>query len=355
MPNTYLTDNVRIKTVKPLIQPAILIEDQPAPSEVLDLTKRAREEITASLTGQNDRLVCVVGPCSIHDVEAAEDYAARLKKASTKYEDDLIVIMRTYFEKPRTVGGWKGLVYDPELDGSHKINQGLKAARELLINIGRLGIPSGTEMLDNILPQFISDLVAWTAIGARTVESQIHRQVASGSSMPIGFKNSTSGQVGPAVDAVRAAAVSHWFPGVTKQGVTAIFQTEGNKACHVILRGGTETGPNFSEADVHQTCEQLRTHGLDPRVMVDCSHGNSGKDYRKQAAVAEEISRQIAGGSDEIFGVMIESNIKEGRQDSSDLNSLEYGKSITDSCISIDETEDVLGNLAESVQQRRKG
>jgi 3-deoxy-7-phosphoheptulonate synthase len=346
MPESYVTDNLRIRQIKPLIQPSILLEDIPAPQQVLDLVSNTRTAIRNALYGEDDRLVCIVGPCSLHDPEAAIDYAQQLKIIADRHSEDLIILMRTYFEKPRTVGGWKGLVYDPELDGSHKINKGLTLARGLLKDIGLIGLPAGCEMLDNILPQFTADLVSWTAIGARTTESQIHRQVASGSSMPIGFKNSTSGEVQAAIDAVRASAKSHWFPGVTKQGVTAIFETEGNDVCHVIMRGGSQ--PNYEKSFLDDASSKLLQHGLPSKLMVDCSHGNSGKDHTKQKLVASDLADQIKSGAENIFGVMIESFLKEGKQDSADLTSLEYGVSITDSCIGISETEEILGLLAEA-------
>jgi 3-deoxy-7-phosphoheptulonate synthase len=354
MPDSLLTDNVRIKAVKPLVPPAILLEDVPASETALKVIRQSRVDIEKAITGDDDRLVCIVGPCSIHDVDAAKHYARRLKTLADQHKDDLLIVIRTYFEKPRTVGGWKGLVYDPELDGTHKINKGLRMARELLAYLAELGLPTACEMLDNITPQYTSDLVSWVAIGARTTESQIHRQVASGSSMPIGFKNGTSGESATCIDAVRSAGQSHWFPSVTKQGVTAIFQTEGNDAAHVILRGGTNTGPNFDEESVTKVSESLIGHGLPGRVMIDCSHGNSGKDYKKQSVVADEVCRQLASGSDRVFGVMIESFLKEGRQDSSDLQALEYGLSITDSCISIEQTEEMMNQFAKAVQARRK-
>jgi 3-deoxy-7-phosphoheptulonate synthase len=352
MPQNLLTDNVRISQIKPLVPPAILIEDIPASPAALKTIDKARHDIANALHGKDDRLVCIIGPCSIHDVDAARHYARRLKSAADKLKDDLIVVMRTYFEKPRTVGGWKGLVYDPELDGSHKINKGLRLSRELLAYLCELGLAPGSELLDNITPQYTADLVAWAAIGARTTESQIHRQVASGSSMPMGFKNATSGDVQGAVDGVRASAASHWFPSVTKQGVTAIFQTEGNRDGHIILRGGA-SGPNFDESSIDEAAEQLQKHGLSAKVMIDCSHGNSSKDHTKQGAVAQEIARQIAAGSDKIFGIMLESFLAEGRQGMEDIPSLTYGQSVTDACIGIEETEALMLELAESVRARR--
>jgi 3-deoxy-7-phosphoheptulonate synthase len=286
----------------------------------------------------------VVGPCSIHDTVAALDYANRMKPVMDRYADQLVFVMRAYFEKPRTTVGWKGLINDPRLDGSFRINEGLRAARRLLADLAELGIPAGTEFLDTTVPQHIADLVAWGAIGARTSESQTHRELASGLSMPVGFKNATDGSVRTAVDAVVAAREPHWFPGTSKQGVSAILQTTGNDSCHIILRGGARTGPNFDVRHVTDASAMLAKEGLPTRLMVDLSHGNSRKDHVRQIEVGQDVANQIASGSSPIFGVMIESNIKEGRQNYGP--DAVYGKSVTDACLSIEQTEPVIEALA---------
>ncbi|HXH59784.1 MAG TPA: 3-deoxy-7-phosphoheptulonate synthase, partial [Fimbriimonadaceae bacterium] len=298
-----------------------------------------------SLTAGSRKLVCVVGPCSIHDADAALDYAKRLKEIADSVADKLVVVMRAYFEKPRTSVGWKGLVNDPDLDESFHVNKGLRIARRLLLEINELGLPVGCEFLDTTVPQHIADLVAWGAIGARTTESQIHRQLASGLSMPVGFKNATDGNVQPAVDALLAARQPHWFPSVTKQGVAAISHTTGNDQCHVILRGGYRTGPNYDAASVAEAAALLERCDLPARIMVDCSHGNSGKDFTRQAGVLADVASQVASGSSPVFGVMIESNLVEGKQSAPEV----YGQSITDSCIGIEETARVLSDLASAV------
>jgi 3-deoxy-7-phosphoheptulonate synthase len=314
----------------------------------------ARDEIAAVIEGRDDRLVVVIGPCSIHDTQAALEYARKLKPAADRYRSDLCVVMRTYFEKPRTTVGWKGLINDPDLDGSFAINRGLRVARGFLRDVVSLGLPPGSEFLDPITPQFVADLVAWGAIGARTTESQVHRELASGLSMPVGFKNGTSGAIQIAVDAVRSSASPHHFLSVTKQGLAAIVSTRGNPHCHVILRGGS-SGPNYSEAHVRETTQALEKHNLRPVVMIDCSHANSGKDPSRQPAVAGEVARRIAAGEREIFGVMVESFLVGGRQDQAPGKSLTYGQSITDACLGWDETEPLLASLAESVRIRRTG
>ncbi len=353
MPKNMLTDDLRIKDVRPLIPPAILIEEIPVSDTVQEMVSRVRREIADSLHGLDDRLVCVVGPCSIHDPAAALEFGQKLRDVAAGYADDLIVIMRTYFEKPRTVTGWKGLMNDPDLDETYKINKGLRMARQLLHDLAESGMPSGAEFLDNILPQYIADFIAWAAVGARTTESQIHREFASGCSMPVGFKNATSGMTRSCIDAVRAASVSHWFPSVTKQGVSAILQTAGNDSCHVILRGGSETGPNFDQHTVREVTRDLGHHGLPARLMVDFSHGNSSKDHRRQKVVAEDVAAQIESGSDGIFGVMIESHLHEGRQDMAPRSELKYGVSVTDACISLEEATSIFEKLASAVRARR--
>ncbi len=313
-----------------------------------------RAAVSNILLGRDQRLVAVVGPCSIHDTGAAFEYAGRLKEIAERLRDRVLIVMRSYFEKPRTVVGWKGLINDPDLDESFHINKGLRLARQLLLDINDIGLPTASEFLDTQIPQHIADLTSWVAIGARTAESQVHRELASGLSMPVGFKNSTDGSTQIAVDAVLTARSAHWFPSVTKQGVSAIFQTVGNDACHVILRGGTRTGPNYSAEHVAKVSARLAAKGLPERVMVDCSHGNSHKDHLKQADVVADICAQIAGGSQQIFGVMLESHLVEGRQDYVAGRPSVYGQSITDACLSLAQTEPLLEQLA-TAQQARLG
>jgi 3-deoxy-7-phosphoheptulonate synthase len=304
------------------------------------------------LAGRDPRLVVIAGPCSIHDVGAAVEYAEKLKAMADRYAGHLIVIMRSYFEKPRTSIGWKGLINDPDLDESFRINKGLRLARKLLLDVNDMGLPTASEFLDTQIPQHIADLTSWVAIGARTTESPIHRELASGLSMPVGFKNSTDGNVQTALDAVLAARSSHWFPSVTKQGVAAISHTTGNDTCHVILRGGTQTGPNHDAAQVRDVCIGLAARGLRDAVMIDCSHGNSSKDYRRQADVAASIAEQVSSGSRQIFGAMLESHLVEGRQDLVPGRPAVYGQSITDACISLAETDRLLEELARAQQAR---
>ncbi|MCU1382388.1 MAG: aroG [Acidobacteria bacterium] len=340
------TDDLRIRNVRPLIPPAILLEEIPISERASNVVTDARAAITRVIDGADPRLVVVVGPCSIHDTKAALEYAQRLKPIADRLADSLIVVMRTYFEKPRTVVGWKGLINDPDLDESFHINKGLRLARQLLLDVNDLGLPTGSEFLDTQIPQHIADLTSWVAIGARTAESQVHRELASGLSMPVGFKNSTDGSTQIAVDAVLTARSPHWFPSVTKQGVAAIFQTVGNPACHVILRGGTRTGPNFDAEHVAKVGARLAAKGLRESVMVDCSHGNSLKDHAKQAGVAAAICEQVAAGSRRIFGLMVESHLVEGRQDYVPGRPAVYGQSITDACLSLQQTEPLLEHLA---------
>ena len=340
------TDDLRIRAVRPLLPPAILMEEVPLTDQAADLVSNARKSIARSLAGEDSRLVMVVGPCSIHDSAAALDYAERMKPIMDRYADQLVFVMRAYFEKPRTTVGWKGLINDPKLDGSFRINEGLRSARKLLAQLAELGIPAGTEFLDTTVPAHIADLISWGAIGARTSESQTHRELASGLSMPVGFKNATDGSVRTAVDAVMAAKEPHWFPGTSKQGVSAILQTTGNDTCHIILRGGSRTGPNYDQKHVADACAMLEKEGLPTRLMIDLSHGNSRKDHLKQIEVGQDVASQVRTGSP-IFGVMIESNIVEGRQNYGP-NAI-YGQSVTDACISIEQTEVVLEALAEAV------
>lgn len=349
----YTTDDLRIKSRRPLVSPAILLEEISMDAQSSGVVAAARRHLSEIIQGRDDRLVVVTGPCSIHDPKAAEEYATRLLPLLKKYEQDLFIVMRVYFEKPRTVVGWKGLVNDPFIDGSFQINQGLRIARQLLLNIIKIGIPTATEFLDTITPQFLADLVCYGAIGARTTESQIHRELSSGLSMPIGFKNGTSGNVQMAVDAVCSAKHSHWFPSVTKDGVAAIFQTAGNNDAHVILRGGSRTGPNYQPEHVASAVALLEKAGQPGYVVIDCSHGNSSKDHNRQPAVASDIAGQISSGSRSIVGVMLESNLVAGRQDYTDPEKSLYGQSITDACISFEQTLPVLDQLAEAVRQRR--
>ncbi|KAI9021086.1 3-deoxy-7-phosphoheptulonate synthase [Hyaloraphidium curvatum] len=352
-------DDKRITEIKPLIPPQILMEDLPLTTRAAQTVERARTEAEAIVKGLDDRLLVVVGPCSVHDVGAAKEYAAKLKGYMETCGEDLCVIMRVYFEKPRTTVGWKGLINDPYLDGSFSINKGLRLARGLLLDLNESGIPAACEFLDTISPQYIGDLVSWGAIGARTTESQVHRELASGLSVPVGFKNGTDGNIGIAVDAIRAAAVDHYFLSVTKQGISAIVHTAGNDACHVILRGGNK-GPNYAAEHVAAACAELSKAGLAPRLMVDCSHGNSSKDYKRQPVVAGDVAQQLADPAsrtaDGIFGVMIESHLKEGRQNipAEGPQGLAYGQSITDACISWENTVAVLDQLAEAVRARRE-
>src|SRR5437660_8544994 len=347
------TRDLLVESIRPLLPPAILLEELPLDEQGSLVVGRAREEVIRVLAGEDDRLLVVVGPCSIHDPAAGLDYARRLKQAADELRRDLNLVMRVYFEKPRTTVGWKGLINDPILDGSFAINEGLRLARRLLLDLAELGLPSGCEFLDPITPQFISDLVTWGAIGARTTESQVHRELASGLSMPVGFKNGTDGGVQIAIDAVRAAAHHHRFLGVTEQGLAGIVSTRGNPDCHVILRGGHE-GPNYDPSHVQKTLAALRDAKLPARLMVDASHGNSDKDFRRQPVVARDVASQVAQGEAGIIGVMLESFLVEGRQDLKDRRNLVYGQSITDACLSWETTVPVLRELAAAVRARRK-
>jgi len=346
-------DDLRITQVRPLLPPAILLEEIPITERASELVATTRQAIANVLTGQDPRLVIVVGPCSIHDTTAAVEYAKRLLPLRDRYADQLIVTMRSYFEKPRTSVGWKGLINDPDLDESFHINKGLRLARQLLVDLNDMGLPTASEFLDTQIPQYIADLTSWVAIGARTTESQVHRELASGLSMPVGFKNGTDGSTQTAVDAVLSARSPHLFPSVTKQGVSAIFETSGNDTCHVILRGGSRTGPNFDAAHVEEVCTRLKARGLRETVMIDCSHGNSQKDHRKQTAVATAIAEQVCAGSWHVMGAMLESHLVEGRQDYTP--GATYGQSITDACISLDQTEPILEQLATAQVKRGRG
>jgi len=350
-----LTDDLRITGQRPLLAPAILAGELPADATAQQFVARSRRTVEAILTGTDDRLLVVVGPCSVHDPAAALDYARQLRPAADRLAADLFVVLRVYFEKPRTIGGWKGLINDPELDGSFQINQGLRLARGLLLEVARAGLPAGTEFLDTIFGQYFADLVTWGGIGARTTESQIHRELASGLSMPVGFKNRTDGEVQVAVDAIRAARLPHWFPSLTKEGAPAILSTSGNPHAHLVLRGGTRTGPNYGAAAVQSALAALAHAGLRPAVMIDCSHGNSGKDPAQQPVVATVVAGQIAAGQAGIAGVMLESHLVGGRQEPGPPASLQYGKSITDGCLALADTLPVLETLAAAVRQRRHG
>jgi len=346
------TRDLHVESNRPLVPPAILLEELPLTEPGSQVIARTRDEIIRILNGDDDRLIAVVGPCSVHDPAAALDYARRLQEQCVAMAADLRIVMRVYFEKPRTTVGWKGLINDPYLDGSFKVNEGLRLARRLLLDLVGLGLPSGCEFLDPITPQFISDLVSWGAIGARTTESQVHRELASGLSMPVGFKNGTEGGIQIAIDAVRAAAHPHRFIGVTEQGLAGIVATRGNPDCHIILRGGA-SGPNHDAASVRKALASLRESHLSPRLLIDASHGNSGKDYLRQPAVAKEIAAQVAEGERGIVGAMIESFIADGRQDLKDPKKLVYGQSITDACIGWERTVPVLRELAAAVRARR--
>jgi 3-deoxy-7-phosphoheptulonate synthase len=348
----YQTDDLRIEKLRPLIPPAILIEELPITEESSRVVAESRLAVRDVMDGRDDRLMVVVGPCSIHDVKAALEYGERLAGEARKYRDDLLIVMRVYFEKPRTTVGWKGLINDPDLDGSFAINKGLRLARGLLLGLVNLGVPCATEFLDTITPQFIADLVSWGAIGARTTESQVHRELASGLSMPVGFKNGTDGNVQIAVDAIRAASHPHHFLSVTKQGIHAIVATRGNDRCHVILRGANK-GPNYEKEHIEATAKFLEQAQQPARIMVDASHGNSSKDHRNQPKVAHNIAQQIAGGETRIFGVMIESHLNEGRQEHKIGQALCYGQSITDACLSWTDTLPVFEDLAKAVRARR--
>jgi 3-deoxy-7-phosphoheptulonate synthase len=348
----YATDDIRIDGLRPLLPPAVLLEEVALDEKGAELVTRARTEAGAIVRGEDPRLLVVVGPCSIHDPKAALEYGARLRALSGELSDALLLVMRVYFEKPRTTVGWKGLINDPDLDGSFAINKGLRLARGLLRDLASMGVPSGTEMLDTITPQFLADVVAWGAIGARTTESQVHRELASGMSMPVGFKNGTDGNVQIAIDAARAARDPHHFLGVTKQGISAIVKTRGNDTAHVILRGGN-TGPNYGPEHVTAVARRLDDVGLPPRLMIDLSHGNSGKRHDRQCEGAASVAAQLRGGSRAVLGVMIESHLVAGRQDVVAGTPLVYGQSITDACLAWDDTVPLLRSLADAVRASR--
>ncbi|MFG0770389.1 3-deoxy-7-phosphoheptulonate synthase AroG [Vibrio plantisponsor] len=349
----YQTDDVNIKRIKELLPPVAVLEKFPATDVASSTTFQARQAIHNILNDEDDRLLVIVGPCSIHDTEAAIEYGKRLKKLRDELSGQLEVVMRVYFEKPRTTVGWKGLINDPYLNDTYKINDGLRMGRKLLLDLTDMGMPTASEFLDMITPQYVADLISWGAIGARTTESQVHRELASGISCPVGFKNGTDGNIKIASDAIRSAESSHHFLSVTKFGHSAIVETAGNPDCHIILRGGKE--PNYSAEHVRDIKNQLEASGLRQKVMIDFSHANSSKQYQRQMVVSEEVSAQIAGGEHAIFGVMIESHLVEGRQDLVDGQAPTYGQSITDACIGWNDTETVLRQLADAVEKRRKG
>ena len=344
-------DDVRIKEIKELVPPIHVLREFPATDKAAETAFQARAEVHRILTGADDRLLVVIGPCSIHDLKAAREYAGRLLKEKARLAADLLIVMRVYFEKPRTTVGWKGLINDPNLDGSFSINEGLRVARELLLELNEMGMPAGVEYLDMITPQYIADLVSWGAIGARTTESQVHRELASGLSCAVGFKNGTDGNVRIAVDAVKTARHAHHFLSVTKAGHSAIVSTNGNEDGHIILRGGKT--PNYDAENVAAACAELANAGLAQRVMVDFSHSNSLKQHQRQLDVSTDFAAQVAGGEDRLFGVMVESHLKAGRQDLVPGKPLEYGMSITDACISWEDSVPLLDQLADAVRQRR--
>jgi 3-deoxy-7-phosphoheptulonate synthase len=345
------TDDLRIREIKELAPPDRLLQEFPCSDHAAAVVRGTREAVHRILHGMDDRLVVVIGPCSIHDPAAAQEYARRLLAERVRHAADLEIIMRVYFEKPRTTVGWKGLINDPALDGSFDINRGLRLARELLLHINESGLPAGCEFLDMITPQYIADLVSWGAIGARTTESQVHRELASGLSCPVGFKNGTDGNVRIAADAIRAAQQPHHFLSVTKAGHSAIVSTTGNEDCHVILRGGRT--PNYEASSVEAACQELARTGLAQRIMIDASHGNSQKNPQNQILVCESIAAQVAGGDDRLFGVMVESHLVAGRQDLEPGKPLTYGQSVTDACVGWEDSGRILETLAEAVRRRR--
>lgn len=347
----YKTDDLRISGIQEVLPPEELHREYPISDAASDTVHRVRQAIHEILQGESDRLLVIVGPCSIHDTQAGREYAERLKPLIKELADELCIVMRIYFEKPRTTVGWKGLINDPHLDDSFNINHGLRQARSLLLDIADMGIAAGTEYLDLISPQYISDLVSWGAIGARTTESQGHRELASGLSCPVGFKNGTDGGLKVAVDAIQAASRPHVFMSLTKQGHSAIFSTSGNDDCHIILRGGKT--PNYDAANVKRATDQLQASGQNTHLMIDCSHANSEKDHNRQIDVCGDIAEQIKAGNKNIMGVMLESHLVAGRQNVDDKDNLIYGQSITDACIAWDETETLLRELASAVRVRR--
>ncbi len=348
----YLTDNTRITGLMEVSPPNEIITEIPISADSSQLVFKSRKEISDILHGRDNRLVVVVGPCSIHDPESALEYAKRLKSLEAKHSNQLKIVMRVYFEKPRTTIGWKGLINDPNLDNSYDVNLGLRKARKVLLDINNLGLPAGTEFLDMITPQYLADLISWGAIGARTTESQIHRELASGLSCPVGFKNSTNGSIQVAIDAIGSASNSHIFLSITKEGKSAIFNSSGNEDCHVILRGGSDT--NYESSFVESTSKELEAAKKSKNVMIDMSHGNSKKQFKRQLIVNKDISDQISSGEDRIFGVMIESNLEEGNQKIGPLEEIKYGQSITDACVGWNDTEIMINQLSTAIENKRK-
>ncbi|GAB3292376.1 3-deoxy-7-phosphoheptulonate synthase [Parahaliea aestuarii] len=345
------TDDIRISRAQPLITPWILQEELPLPEPEAAAIARARRDIAAVLAGDDPRLLVIAGPCSVHDPAALLDYAARFQAICEPHGDALLPVLRVYFEKPRTVIGWKGLINDPDLDDSFRINKGLHLARRVLLDVAALGLPAASEFLDTTFGQYYADLVSFGAIGARTVESQVHRELASGLSMPVGFKNGTSGKIGVAIDAIRSASHSHWFPSLTKEGTPAVLQSSGNPHCHLILRGGSDTGPNYHPEAVQAAAEALAKQGLPASVIVDCSHGNSEKDPARQAQVVSSLCDQMEQGQGAIRGVMLESHLVGGNQPMAAPAALAYGQSITDACLSLEDTAPLLQQLAAAVRR----
>jgi 3-deoxy-7-phosphoheptulonate synthase len=352
MQSKFNTDDLRISETKTVVAPVQVHEEIPMTKAAADTILQARNEIHNALSGKDDRLIVIVGPCSIHDTKAAKEYAGLLKKVKQEFQKDLVIIMRVYFEKPRTTVGWKGLINDPEINASFNINKGLRVARQLLLDLNNMGIPAATEYLDLITPQYLSDLIAWGAIGARTTESQVHRELASGLSCPVGFKNATDGGIRVAIDAINSAMNPHHFLSVTKAGNSAIFSTTGNEDAHIILRGGNDE-PNYDAVNVEKVAAGLEKAGLANNIMIDFSHANSLKQCQRQLVVADDVSEQISHGDMRIMGVMVESHLKAGRQDTVDGQELIYGQSITDACLGWDDTLLLLRGLASAVQKRR--
>ncbi len=352
MPSQNTTDDLRIIKMQEVVTPLQVHDELPISDQAAETVTAARREAHNILRGEDDRLLVVVGPCSIHDTQAAVEYAAKLKILKDQLRDDLLIIMRVYFEKPRTTVGWKGLINDPDLNSSFNINKGLRMARKVLLDINNLGVPAATEYLDLITPQYVSDLISWGAIGARTTESQVHRELASGLSCPVGFKNATDGSFKIAIDAINAAMMPHHFLSVTKAGRSAIFSTSGNEDAHIILRGGNDA-PNYDAVHVEKVAEGMENAKLRPNIMIDFSHANSLKQFQRQMIVAEDVGEQIAQGDNRIIGIMAESNLMAGRQDLKEGQPLTYGQSITDGCLGWGDSEVLLQNLAKAVQKRR--
>lgn len=350
---TRQISDTRIVSSQPLINPWVLAQEIPATDSIAAFIGSARDEIAEILRGNDQRQLVIVGPCSVHDPKALLEFGQRLKEFEASVKDALFLVLRVYFEKPRTVAGWKGLINDPDLDGSFRVNKGLKLARQVLRDVAELGLAAASEFLDTTLGQYYADLVSFGAIGARTVESQVHRELASGLSMPVGFKNATSGEVSVAIDAIRSARESHRFPSLTREGTPAILQASGNPDCYLILRGGAQSGPNYHAADVNAAVEKMKQAGVTPGLLVDCSHGNSSKDHEKQGLVIADVCNQIKHEQHGIRGVMLESHLRSGNQAIDTLHSLTYGQSVTDACLALDDTLPLLDQLAETVRATR--